>query len=146
MINFQKEQHETHTFFTDRKKVVDKWLPGIVPVQHYDLFPLRVTKQNKLVGILKKETDIRNEFLDLFDKLVNWVEPEILWIANKKAWAWLKERNIEELIAGHKRVLLIKNNGFKAEKVIVTNHWIWRPYCPPMSDTEFKIIKNALAP
>jgi hypothetical protein len=73
------------------------------------------------------------------------VEPEILWIANKKAWAWLKERNIEELIAGHKRVLLIKNNGFKAEKVIVTNQLSGSPYCPPMSDTEFKIIKNALA-
>lgn len=104
---FQKEQHgerhgkgekltvRPHNYFATVYEVANgiEWIRTSGPLQFFDIFPLRCTKQTEFLNYRNRQNAGKNtfdeKFIRLLHDLVDAVKPKLLWVANKAAHAIL---------------------------------------------------------
>lgn len=120
----QEEAHRTLRFFRQRHEALDGKVP--MPLQHYDLFPIRLSHQRSLERALSL-AHIRAG-VAMLGKLVEQISPEVVWIANKGVWR-VMSRSFEKgagiaavplLRERPKRVFAV-HGLYRDTKVVVTN-------------------------
>jgi hypothetical protein len=84
-IEAQIKAHAELRFFKRRHERLDGQVPA--PIQHFDLLPIRHSRQRAFEDLLT--ANHLRAGIQMLDDLVEQIQPEVVWIANKGVWRHL---------------------------------------------------------